>query len=82
MVELQESVAGAKYSVSIPYVAVASDPTSVVQHLLSNVQNAALKIGQVAVSGSCAVGRHDVKRLTDVPDIQVITCDSCYVLFS
>jgi len=67
---LQDSVAGAKYSQSIPYVTVASNRPSVVEYLLSNVQNADLKIGEVAVSGSCSVGRHDVKKLTDFPDIQ------------
>jgi len=67
---LQESVAGAKFSVSIPYVTVGSDKASVAESLVSHkVLSRALKIGDVAVSGSCSVGRHDVKKLTDVPDI-------------
>ena len=75
--ELQESIAGSKYSLSFPYVTVASNRASVGESLISNVQKklgAGSKIGQVAVSGSCSVGRHDVKRLTGVPDIEVIQC--------
>lgn len=81
--ELQESIAGAKYSISIPYVTVTSDRASVAESLISNVQKklgACLRSGQVAVSGSCSIGRHDVKRLTGVPDIEVIQCISSHVI--
>jgi hypothetical protein len=79
--ELQESVAGAKFSVSIPYVTVASDKASVAEALVSHkVLSRALKIGDVAVSGSCSVGMHDVKKLTDVPDILVIMCNSNFMM--
>jgi hypothetical protein len=78
---LQESVAGAKFSVSIPYVTVASDKASVAEALVSHkVLSRALKIGDVAVSGSCSVGMHDVKKLTDVPDILVIMCNSNFMM--
>ncbi|KAG0613696.1 hypothetical protein M758_6G122700 [Ceratodon purpureus] len=73
LMTLQESIAGTKYSLSFPYVTVASNRASVGESLISNVQKklgAGSKIGQVAVSGSCSVGRHDVKRLTGVPDIE------------
>ncbi|KAG0626277.1 hypothetical protein M758_2G116200 [Ceratodon purpureus] len=67
---LEESVAGAKFSMSIPYVTVSSDKTSVAESLVSHkALNRALKIKEVAVSGSCSVGGYDVKKLTDAPDI-------------
>jgi hypothetical protein len=67
---LQEFVANATYSLSIPYVTVGSDDASVLDYFLSNVHKATFQIGQLVISGSCLVERHDVMMLTDVTDIK------------
>ncbi|XP_024395670.1 uncharacterized protein [Physcomitrium patens] len=70
---LQGSVADARYSMAIPYVTVASGSLSVAESLLRNVPSelgTTVAIDEVAVSGSCSIGEHDVKRLTGVPAVQ------------
>lgn len=72
---LQTSMAGAKYSLSIPYVAVGSDETSVAESFLSTVQKklgSDVKMGDAVVTGSCSVQKHGIKNLAGVRDIEVI----------
>jgi hypothetical protein len=49
--KLQDSMALAKCTLSIPYVTVASNKASVAESLLSNVQTKLAKIRQAAVIG-------------------------------
>ena len=72
---LQTSMAGAKYSLSIPYVTVGSDETSVAESFLSTVQKklgSDVKMGDAVVTGSCSVQKHGIKNLAGVHDIEVI----------
>lgn len=68
-------MAGAKYSLSIPYVAAGSDETSVAESFLSTVQKklgSDLKMGDSVVTGSCSVQKHGIKNLAGLIDIEVI----------
>lgn len=70
---IQTSMAGAKYSLSIPYVTVGSDETSVAESFLSTVQKklgSDVKMGDAVVAGSCSVQKHGIKNLAGVHDIE------------
>ncbi|CAM6026709.1 unnamed protein product [Sphagnum balticum] len=70
---LERLVAGSKYSLSIPYVSIRRDQISTAETLVSVLHRelgSLSRMGEVAVSGSCSVGKQSIKRLAGVPDLK------------
>lgn len=84
-VAMQRLVAGSKYSLSIPYVSIWNDQISTAETLVSVLHKelgSLSRMGEVAVSGSCSVGKQSIKRLAGVPDLKVLDHACGYSLFS
>ncbi len=84
-VAIQRLVAGSKYSLSIPYVSIRKDQISTAETLVSVLHRelgSLSRMGEVAVSGSCSVGKQSIKRLGGVPDLKVLDNACSYSLFS
>ncbi len=84
-VAMQRVVAGSKYSLSIPYVSIRKDQISTAETLVSVLHRelgSLSRMGEVAVSGSCSVGKQSIKRLAGVPDLKVLDHACGYSLFS
>jgi hypothetical protein len=82
---LERLVAGSKYSLSIPYVSIWNDQISTAETLVSVLHRelgSLSRMGEVAVSGSCSVGKQSIKRLAGVPDLKVLDHACGYSLFS